>query len=105
MDEESKEKRGVPDSAEAIFKAFRMGDEHVVGPLSEDCLTLNVWTKRQVGELPKAVIVWIHGGSYRTGSSKFPIYNGKHIADQDDVVVVTLKYVWTAVLLKTIRRG
>lgn len=101
MDEESKEKRGVPESAEPIFKAFRMGDEHVVGPMSEDCLTLNVWTKRQVGEQSKAVIVWIHGGSFRTGSSKFPIYNGKHIADQDDVVVVSFKCVWPVRCAKT----
>lgn len=93
MGEENKEKRGVPDSADTIFKAFRMGDDYVVGPMSEDCLTLNVWTKRDVVNPPKAVIVWIHGGSYRSGSSKFPIYNGKHIADQDNVVIVSLKCV------------
>jgi carboxylesterase type B len=92
MDEEGKEKRGVPDSAEPIFKAFRMGS-YSVGPMSEDCLTLNVWTKPQTGEAAKAVIVWIHGGSFRSGSSRIPIYNGKHIADQDDVVVVSFKCV------------
>lgn len=31
---------------------------------SEDCLTLNVWTKPQVGEKGKAVLVWLHRGSY-----------------------------------------
>jgi carboxylesterase type B len=30
--------------------------------LSEDCLTLNVWTKPQTGEKKKAVLLWIHGG-------------------------------------------
>ena len=34
----------------------------VGSPLSEDCLTLNVWTKRQIGEKAKAVLFFIHGG-------------------------------------------
>ena len=34
-------------------------DPHV---FSEDCLTLNIWTKPQTGEKSKAVFVWIHGG-------------------------------------------
>lgn len=36
---------------------------------SEDCLTVNVWTKPQVGEAKKAVMVWIHGGAYTAGMS------------------------------------
>ena len=35
--------------------------EHDVA-LGEDCLTLNVWTKAQVGEEAKAVLFFIHGG-------------------------------------------
>jgi hypothetical protein len=38
-------------------------------PQSEDCLTLNVWTQPQVGDAKKAVLVWIYGGSFKTGSS------------------------------------
>lgn len=30
--------------------------------MGEDCLTLNVWTKPQVGEKSKAVLFFIHGG-------------------------------------------
>lgn len=29
---------------------------------SEDCLTLSVWSKPQVGEALKPVLVWIYGG-------------------------------------------
>jgi cholinesterase len=29
---------------------------------SEDCLSINVWTKPQAGEAKKAVMVWIYGG-------------------------------------------
>lgn len=58
---------------------------------SEECLTLNVWTKRQTGERKKAVLFWIYGGGYRTGSTDNPGYNGKYIADHEDVVVVSAK--------------
>jgi carboxylesterase type B len=36
-------------------------------PVSEDCLSLNIWTKPQAGDKRKAVMVWIHGGSYVSG--------------------------------------
>ena len=29
---------------------------------SEDCLSLNVWTKPQTGEKKKAVLLWVYGG-------------------------------------------
>ncbi|PMD45906.1 alpha/beta-hydrolase [Hyaloscypha variabilis F] len=59
---------------------------------SEDCLYLNVWTKPQVGEVKKAVLVWIYGGGFTSGSSSIPAYNGANIADQEDVIVVSLNY-------------
>ncbi len=36
--------------------------------MSEDCLTLNIWTKPQTGESKKAVLVWVHGGGYVDGN-------------------------------------
>ncbi|OLN87334.1 Cholinesterase 2 [Colletotrichum chlorophyti] len=78
---------GVPLSAVEVTKT--LGD---TGSQSEDCLTLNVWTKPQAGDSKKAVLVWIHGGAFITGSSRVPAYNGKFIADQTDVVVVSLNY-------------
>ncbi|OIW30085.1 putative carboxylesterase [Coniochaeta ligniaria NRRL 30616] len=59
---------------------------------SEDCLTLNVWTKPSHGEKKKAVLVWIYGGSFISGTTDNKGYNGKHLADLEDVVVVTLNY-------------
>jgi carboxylesterase type B len=32
---------------------------------SEDCLTLNIWTKPSSGEKGKAVLIWIYGGGKR----------------------------------------
>lgn len=59
---------------------------------SEDCLTLNVWTKPQSGEEKKAVLFWIYGGSFTSGTTDNKGYNGKHLADLEDVVVVSANY-------------
>lgn len=59
-------------------------------PMSEDCLTLNVWTpERSAGPLP--VMVWIHGGGYNNGSGTAALYNGSNLARRG-VVVVTINY-------------
>lgn len=63
------------------------------GPFGEDCLTLNVWTKPQTGEVKKAVLVWIYGGGFTAGSTNTPGYYGTNIASQEDVVVVSIKSV------------
>jgi len=61
---------------------------------SEDCLTLNVWTKPQVGEKKKAVMVWIVGGGWTTGATNNVYGNdGEYIVDQEDVIVVSMKYI------------
>ncbi|KAL2015048.1 hypothetical protein VTK56DRAFT_6428 [Thermocarpiscus australiensis] len=60
--------------------------------VSEDCLTLNVWTKPQTGEKKKAVMVYVHGGSFVSGDPAMPMYNGQFFADQEDVVFVTINY-------------
>jgi para-nitrobenzyl esterase len=65
--------------------------EYVVdGPVSEDCLFLNVWTpaKRGAG---RPVLVWFHGGGFSQGSGSVPIYDGAALAAQG-VVVVTVNY-------------
>lgn len=60
--------------------------------ISEDCLYLNVWSKPQSGEAQKAVMVFIHGGGFTGGSaSRMPVTDGSSLADQDDVIIVTLK--------------
>ncbi|KAH6676106.1 carboxylesterase [Plectosphaerella plurivora] len=78
---------GIPASAGLVLQALSSP-----GPQSEDCLTLNVWTNRQKGNKVKPVLVWVHGGSFASGSSSVPAYNGKFLADQEDVVVVSVNY-------------
>lgn len=58
-------------------------------PVSEDCLTLNVWTPKDAPKAP--VMVWIHGGGYVMGSGSQPVFDGAALARRG-VVVVTFNY-------------
>ncbi|MGN7778767.1 carboxylesterase/lipase family protein [Mycolicibacterium sp. 22603] len=55
----------------------------------DDFLTLNVWTPDTQGRAP--VMVFIHGGSFTTGSGAVPAYDGMAFA-RDGVVLVTINY-------------
>ncbi len=58
-------------------------------PVSEDCLTLNIWTPKNAKNAP--VFVWIHGGALVGGSSREPMYDGRKLAERG-VVVVSINY-------------
>lgn len=63
-----------------------------VRPVSEDCLTLNVW--RPAGVKPGAklpVMVWIYGGAFAMGSASWPVYEGANLASKG-VIVVGVNY-------------
>lgn len=57
----------------------------------EDCLYLDITVPGRV-ELahPKAVMVWIHGGTYKIGAKD--VYLGAPLASHGDVIVVTINY-------------
>lgn len=58
---------------------------------AEDCLSLNVWVPSGPGPWP--VLVWIHGGSFVTGSSSQATYDGAHLAQTaGGAVVVSINY-------------
>jgi para-nitrobenzyl esterase len=68
-----------------------MGDIFGPGPISEDCLVLNVWTPSlHRGKRP--VMVWLHGGGFTGGSDGAPTYDGTNLAHKRDVVVVGLNH-------------
>jgi len=60
--------------------------------VSEDCLYLNVWTPQLDGKAKLPVMVWIYGGSNRSGWSFEPNYHGQYLARRGNVVVVTIAY-------------
>lgn len=77
---------GLTQQGREIYNEWnQIGDK-----FSEDCLTLNVWTKPQTGDARKAVLVWLYGGGFFTGSTSVPLYNGRVFADEQDVVVVSV---------------
>ena len=77
----------------SIARAFGTEDkvESVPLTISEDCLTLNVWTKQTAGRGRLPVMVWIHGGSNLNGEGSSPWYDGTNLAARG-VVVVTINY-------------
>ena len=60
-------------------------------PLSEDCLTLNIWTATKSPQERLPVMVWIHGGGFTRGSGISEAYNGENFALKG-VVLVTINY-------------
>ncbi len=58
-------------------------------PMSEDCLTLNIWAPTDARNAP--VFFWIHGGALVVGSSREKIYDGARVAAQG-IVVVTINF-------------
>lgn len=60
------------------------------GPMSEDCLQLNVFAPLYRPDAkPAPVMVWIHGGSHRTGAGW--VYDGQNFT-RDGVVLVAINY-------------
>jgi para-nitrobenzyl esterase len=57
--------------------------------MSEDCLTLNVWTRANTTEDKLPVMVWIHGGALVWGSGSE--YKGEELTKRD-VILVTVNY-------------
>lgn len=57
---------------------------------SEDCLTLNIWVPE--GEGPHPVMFWVHGGAHAAGSSNELQYDGRKLAQAQNVIVVSANY-------------
>lgn len=58
-------------------------------PMSEDCLTLNIWAPADAKNAP--VFLWIYGGALWAGASREPYYDGARMAARG-IVVVTINY-------------
>ncbi|MFZ0500628.1 MAG: carboxylesterase family protein [Steroidobacteraceae bacterium] len=58
-------------------------------PMSEDCLTLNIWAPADAHDAP--VFFWIYGGALWGGASRDPLYDGARLAEHG-VIVVSINY-------------
>jgi len=57
--------------------------------MSEDCLSLNIWTLAHSHNAP--VMVWIHGGSLTSGAGSETLYDGSALARRG-LLVVSINY-------------
>jgi para-nitrobenzyl esterase len=57
---------------------------------SEDCLFINVWAPENSKSLP--VMFWIHGGGNSIGEAATSIYDGRRLARENNVVLVSINY-------------
>ena len=60
---------------------------------SEDCLYLNVWVPGRIDPSKRLqVMVWVYGGGFWSGTSTLPVYDGKILASEENVIVVSMNY-------------
>jgi para-nitrobenzyl esterase len=59
--------------------------------LSEDCLTLNIWTPARSRDTWAPVMVWIHGGGFQAGAGGEPRHDGEAFA-RKGIVLVAINY-------------
>ena len=55
--------------------------------MSEDCLSLTVWTPAKPGSRKLPVYLWFYGGGFAAGAEDEPRYDGESLARQGIVVV------------------
>jgi para-nitrobenzyl esterase len=74
-----------PNSGYLPDRAFTTDDT------GEDMLKLNVWTPGLDGK-KRPVLVWIHGGGFINYSANSDLYDGTHLAQFGDAVVVSMNH-------------
>lgn len=57
-----------------------------------NCQNLNIWTPGIGDGQKRAVMVWLHGGGFSTGSANSEQYNGENLSRKGDVVVVSINH-------------
>uniref|UniRef100_A0A915D075 Carboxylic ester hydrolase n=1 Tax=Ditylenchus dipsaci TaxID=166011 RepID=A0A915D075_9BILA len=62
-------------------------------PSSEDCLYLSLYVPEKVDSTRKlAVLVWVYGGGFWSGSATLDVYDGKIFSSEEDVIIVAMNY-------------
>ena len=86
---------GIKDTTEfgpVSIQPYDEGEAVSMGPQSENCLLLNIWTQGLDDNKNRPVMVWIHGGGFFTGGTNDPWYDGTLFAERGDVVLVSIQY-------------
>lgn len=93
----------APDESTEHFNAFTFGDIPLqvitesrkvsLMPQGEDCLKLNVWKASGDNEALRPVLVWIHGGSFKTGGTPSDEHQGcKFVKANPEMIFVSIEY-------------
>ena len=63
-------------------------------PQAEQCLSINIWRPTANSSAPRAIMLWLHGGSflYESSMGAFNSYNGQMLAAVGDVIIVSANY-------------
>uniref|UniRef100_A0A915BGM0 Carboxylic ester hydrolase n=1 Tax=Parascaris univalens TaxID=6257 RepID=A0A915BGM0_PARUN len=79
------------DSYFGDFEGATMWNSNV--PSSEDCLYLNIVVPGRIDpnrRLP--VMVWVYGGGFWSGCATLDVYDGKILASEENVILVSMNY-------------
>lgn len=71
---------------------FAIQGSYYAPGMSEDCLTLNVWTPSTSDRINRPVLVWVHGGGYAAGHAASHMSDGQNMARHSDVVFVSVSH-------------
>ncbi|CAM1511938.1 Fc.00g094510.m01.CDS01 [Cosmosporella sp. VM-42] len=79
--------------APSVFKEYLLGQRVAVG-MSEDCLTLNIWTPPEcdIGDELLPVMIWIPGGALVSGGAAVPNTNGARLVSAQKILLVSINY-------------
>lgn len=77
-----------------VANTFGQSISMTMPQVSEDCLYLNIFKSKNTDKTEEKlpVMVWIHGGSNKSGWSYEPNYLGHNLVDKGDVIVVSIAY-------------
>ena len=73
-------------------KYFAMLGERYAPELSEDSLTLNIWTPSSSDGKRRPVLFFMHGGGYVFGHAGAPSFDGERFARDHDLVFVSVTH-------------
>lgn len=89
-----------PDSWEGVRECVKWGPvaKQIVAWINDSSMhekelfNLNVWTPGIADGKKRPVMLWLHGGGFHVGSSSDPMTDGKALAQQGDVVIVSVNH-------------
>lgn len=93
----------APDTSRNVFEAYYFGKSCIQShglrqrasfyKQGEDCLTLNVYKSLEDTSRMRPVMVYIHGGSYSSGGTSDPMFDGHNfIKAHPEIIMVTINY-------------